>query len=195
MAVNPAWSPLLGAILGAVGAGIYFGASNATSPFLAALATVAFWTALAPPAHEGDRLPTLGILGLIASVAARGFALSHIRPGTALAICVASQAVPRAATVALAWMSRPAAAGRAHDRALHLQTPAAMAAITQGVLAALLSGLRLGIAIVLGSYLIARLTQELFYRRRGGVDAGCLGLTDQLLQILILSMGLAPSVT
>jgi cobalamin synthase len=40
----------------------------------------------------------------------------------------------------------------------------------------------------MGAFLIAKLAREFFYHRRGGVDADCLGVTEQLLEVFILAV-------
>jgi len=172
-----AWLPLFGAILGAAGAGIYLVVVKALSPSIAALAAVIFWAALSRPG-------ALGTVGILLSVIARWQALDHVATPGIVAACIASQAVARAGMVALAWVSRPVEVGLSST----LTTPAALAAAAQGIAAAFLCGLRTGIAILVGAYLLIRLARWYSYRRIGGVNSTSLGSTEQLLEILVLVM-------
>jgi adenosylcobinamide-GDP ribazoletransferase len=202
--------PLVGAILGAAGAGIYLAAAHALPSALAALLTVAFWAGISGVLHEDgladvadalragrtqekmlailkdSRIGTFGAVALVLSVILRWQAIEHIETARFLQVCIAAQAVPRAALVALAWVSRPVGTGLALAFCSTLTTPAAIAAIVQGVLAAMLCGVRPGLAIVIGTYFILRLARWYFYRRIGGVNGDCLGATEQVLEILIL---------
>ena len=69
-----------------------------------------------------------------------------------------------------------------------LSTPAAVVAISFGAAAALLCGWRAGFAMIAGSVLIVQASRAWFYRRLGGVNGDCLGFTEQLIEIFILTM-------
>jgi len=90
--------------------------------------------------------------------------------------------------VGLAWVSRPAGTGLGYALSSTLSTPTAVAALAQGVLAAFLCGARAGVVIIVGSFLIAKLARQYFYKRLGGVNGDCLGATEQILEIFILAM-------
>jgi cobalamin synthase len=90
--------------------------------------------------------------------------------------------------VGLAWISRPAGNGLGYALASTLTTPVAVAALAQGVLAAFLCGPRAGVVLIAGAFLLARLTREYCYNRRGGVDGDCLGATEQLIEVFILAL-------
>src|SRR5262249_36600047 len=122
----------------------------------------------------------------VVSIVARWQAVEHLAAGRILEIMIASQAVPRAAIVALAWISRPAGTGLGLAFSSTLTTPAAALAILQGIVAALACGIRPGVVILLGSYLVIRMTQSYFYKRIGGINGDCLGATEQILEIFIL---------
>jgi adenosylcobinamide-GDP ribazoletransferase len=205
-----AWFPLVGAALGAMGAGVYIAAGKALPPSLAALATVAFWAAASGVLHEDgladvadalragrtpermlailkdSRIGTFGAVAVVLSILARWQALEHTNAPNILCVCIAAQAVPRAAMVGLAWTSRPVGTGLGYELASTLTTPAALAALAQGIAAALLCGVGIGIEIVVGCYLIARAAQSYFYHRLGGVNGDCLGATEQILEIFVL---------
>ena len=202
--------PLIGAILGAAGAGIYLAAAYVLPASLAALLTVAFWTGISGVLHEDgladvadalragrsqetmlailkdSRIGAFGAVAIALSVLARWQALEHLATARVLEVCIAAQAVPRAALVAMAWVSRPAGTGLGHTFSHTLTTTTALVAMAQGVGAAFACGWRAGIVMVLGSYLMIRVARWLFYRRIGGVNGDCLGATEQLLEIFVL---------
>jgi adenosylcobinamide-GDP ribazoletransferase len=178
-----AWFPLVGAALGAAGAGVYLIAMPLGTP-VAAFACVLFWTVGGRVLHEGK----LAYAAVAVSMVARWLALEYFAGPGILVVCIAAQAVPRAAIVGLAWVSRPSGTGIGYALCSTLTTPAAVAALAQGVLAAFLCGARAGAVLSVGTFLIARLSREYFYKRRGGVNGDCLGATEQLLEIFILAM-------
>jgi adenosylcobinamide-GDP ribazoletransferase len=202
--------PLVGAILGAAGAAIYIALSRALPSSIAALIVVAFWAAVSGVLHEDgladaadafragrsrekmtailkdSRIGTYGAVAIVLSIVARWQAIEHLTSINIFAAFIAAQATPRAGIVALAWVSRPAGTGLGHAFASTLTTPVALFAISQGIAAALACGIRPGLTIILGSYLILRVAQWYFYRRIGGVNGDCLGATEQILEIFIL---------
>jgi adenosylcobinamide-GDP ribazoletransferase len=207
-----AFFPLIGAIIGAAGAGVYLLAARAFPVSIAALATVVFWIAISGVLHEDgladvadavragrsrervlailkdSRIGTYGAVAILLSVLARWQALEFLATPRVVEVMIASQAVPRAAIVAMAWCSRPAGSGLGFALASTLSTPAALAAMAQGVAAALLCGWRPGFAMIAGSVLIVQAARAWFYRRLGGVTGDCLGFTEQLLEIFVLVM-------
>jgi adenosylcobinamide-GDP ribazoletransferase len=207
-----AFFPFVGAGLGAAGAGIYLLAAVAFPVSIAALATVTFWIAISGVLHEDgladvadavragrsrervlailmdSRIGTYGAVAVLLSVLARWQALEYLATARVVAALIAAQAVPRAAIVGMAWCSRPAGSGLGLALASTLGTPAALAAMAQGVAAALLCGWRPGFAMIAGSVLIAQASRGWFYLRLGGVNGDCLGFTEQLIEIFILLM-------
>jgi adenosylcobinamide-GDP ribazoletransferase len=119
-------------------------------------------------------------------VIARWQAVELLSTARVLEVFIAAQAVPRAAMVGLAWVSRPVGTGLGHAFSSTLTTPGAVIALVQGVAAAFLLGVRPGVAIGLGSYLFVRIARWYFYRRIGGVNGDCLGATEQILEIFVL---------
>jgi adenosylcobinamide-GDP ribazoletransferase len=202
--------PLIGAMLGAAGAGIYLGLGRVLPSSIAALATVGFWSAISGVLHEDgladvadalragrtrekmvailkdSRIGTYGAVAIVVSILARWQAVEHLATARVVECMIAAQAVPRASIVALAWVSRPVGTGLGQEFASTLTTPATLIAIVQGIIAAVISGIRPGITIILGSYLIVRAARWYFYRRLGGVNGDCLGATEQILEIFIL---------
>jgi len=207
-----AFFPLVGAMLGAAGAGVYLLAAKAFPTSIAALATVAFWIAISGVLHEDgladvadavragrtrervlsilkdSRIGTYGAVAILLSVLARWQALEYLATPRVFETLIAVQAVPRAAMVAMAWCSRPAGSGLGYALSSTLSTPAAIAAMAQGAAAALLCGLRPGLAMMAGSVLIVQASRGWFYVRLGGVNGDCLGFTEQLIEIFILLM-------
>ncbi len=202
--------PLIGAMLGAAGAAIFIGASRALPASLAALVTVAFWTVISGVLHEDgladvadalragrtpermltilkdSRIGTYGAVAIVLSIAVRWQAVEHVATPRVFGAFIAAQAVPRAAMVALAWVSRPAGTGLGLAFSSTLTTNASVAAMVQGAAAALACGVRPGVIILLGAYLTIRISRWHFYRRIGGVNGDCLGATEQILEIFIL---------
>jgi cobalamin synthase len=174
------WFPLVGAALGAAGAGIYFIVPSA----YAAIACVAFWVVAGRVPHEGRLLYAAVTL----SAVLRWLALDSFAGPSILTACIAAQAMPRAAMVGLAWVSRPAGTGIGYAFTSTLTTPAALTAIAQGILAALLCGGRVGVVLMVGAFLIVRLAREFAYKRAGGVNGDCLGVTEQILEIFVLAV-------
>jgi adenosylcobinamide-GDP ribazoletransferase len=207
-----AFFPLVGAMLGAAGAGVYLLAAKVFPVSIAALATVVFWIAISGVLHEDgladvadavragrtrervlailkdSRIGTYGAVAILLSVLARWQALEYLATPRVLETMIAAQAVPRAAMVAMAWCSRPAGSGLGYALASTLGTPAAVAAIAQGAAAALLCGWRPGLAMMAGSVLIVQASRGWFYVRLGGVNGDCLGFTEQLIEIFVLLM-------
>ena len=207
-----AFFPLVGALLGAAGAGVYFLTAVAFPPSIAALATVAFWIAISGVLHEDgladvadavragrtrervlailkdSRIGAFGAIAILLSVLARWQALEYLATTRVVETLIAAQAVPRAAMVAMAWCSRPAGSGLGFALASTLGTPVAVMAMAQGAAAALLCGWRPGLAMIAGSVLIVQASRAWFYRRLGGVNGDCLGFTEQLIEIFILLM-------
>lgn len=199
-------------MLGAAGAGVYLLTAKAFPISIAALATVIFWIAISGVLHEDglanvadavragrsrervlailkdSRIGTYGAVAILLSVVARWQALEYLATPNVVVTLIAAQAVPRAAMVAMAWCSRPAGSGLGFALTSTLTTPAAVAAILQGVAAALLCGWRPGLAMIAGSVLIVQGSRAWFYRRLGGINGDCLGFTEQLNEISILVM-------
>jgi adenosylcobinamide-GDP ribazoletransferase len=207
---SAAFFPLVGAMLAAAGAGIYLASGRGIPASLAALLTVAFWTIISGVLHEDgladvadalragrsqekmlailkdSRIGTFGAVAIVLSLLARWQAIDQLADPRVIQIFIAAQAVPRAAMVALAWISRPAGDGLGLAFSSTLTTPAAVIAIAQGIGAAFLCGWRSGFVIVAVSYGVIRVARWYFYRRIGGVNGDCLGATEQILEIFVL---------
>lgn len=177
--------PLIGAAMGAAGAALYVAGSGVLPAWLVSLIVVAFWSAIAPvPREKGSRGMAMLLIGL--GLIARWQALENLATLQVWAVLIASQAVPRAAMVAVAWVSRPAGTGLGLAFASTLTTPFAVIALLEGAAAAFACGPRAGLVILLGSYVVIRLAQMYFYHRHGGIDGDALGATEQATEILVL---------
>jgi len=205
-----AFFPLVGAAIGSAGAGVFLLAQAAFPVPIAALATVAFWITITGVLHEDgladvadavragrsqdrvlailkdSRIGVYGAIAILLSVLARWQALEYLATPRVVETLIASQAVPRAAMVAMAWCSRPAGSGLGFSLASTLTTPAAIFAMAQGAGAALLCGCRPGLAMIAGSVLIVQAARGWFYKRLGGINGDCLGFTEQILEIFVL---------
>jgi len=210
--------PLVGAMLGAAGAGLFIAANRVLPVSIAALIVVAFWTVISGVLHEDgladvadamragrtrermiailkdSRIGTYGAVAIVLSLVARWQALEHIPAARILVVCIIAQTVPRAAMVALAWLSRPSGEGLGYAFSSSLTTTGAVIAIMQGVIASMILGWRPGVLIVAGAYLIVRGTRTYFYKRIGGVNGDCLGATEQLMEIFILILFASPQI-
>jgi adenosylcobinamide-GDP ribazoletransferase len=211
-----AFFPLIGAILGALGAGLFIATSLLLPPSIAALIAVTFWTLISGVLHEDgladvadamragrtrekmlailkdSRIGTYGAVAIVLSIVARWQALEHVPPTRILEVCIVAQSVPRAAMVALAWLARPSGDGLGQAFSASLTTTGSLIAIAQGLIATSLLGWRPAALIVAGAYLIVRGARTYFYKRIGGVNGDCLGATEQLLEIFILILFASP---
>jgi adenosylcobinamide-GDP ribazoletransferase len=208
--------PIVGAILGAAGAGIFIAANLVLPVSLSALLAVAFWTMISGVLHEDgladvadamragrtpekmlailkdSRIGTYGAVAIVLSMIARWQALQHVPAPRILLVCIVAQSVPRAAMVSLAWLSRPSGEGLGLAFASSLTTPVALIAIAQGIFFSMLLGWRPGLLILAGAYLIVRAARAYFYKRIGGVNGDCLGAVEQLLEIFVLILFASP---
>ncbi len=210
--------PLIGAILGAAGAGLFIAASFVLPTSIAALIAVTFWTAISGVLHEDgladvadamragrtkekmlailkdSRIGTYGAVAIVLSLVARWQALEHIPAARILEVCIVAQSVPRAAMVALAWLSRPSGDGLGYAFSSSLTTTGSLIAIAQGLITSMLLGWRPGMLILVGAYLILRAARTYFYKRIGGVNGDCLGATEQFLEIFVLVLFASPKI-
>jgi len=213
-----AFFPLVGAILGALGAELFIAASLVLPPSIAALIAVTFWTLISGVLHEDgladvadamragrtrekmiailkdSRIGTYGAVAIVLSIVARWQALEHVTAARILEVCIVAQAVPRAAMVTLAWLSRPFGEGLGLAFSSSLTTTGSLIAIVQGLVAAMLLGWRPGVIVIAGGYLIVRGARTYFYKRVGGINGDCLGATEQLLEIFILILFASPRI-
>jgi adenosylcobinamide-GDP ribazoletransferase len=206
--------PLVGALLGLAGAGLWLVLQSANAS-VAALLVIAFWTFLTGALHEDgladvadavrahrtpekilailkdSRIGTFGALALIFSVALRWAGLMGWAAATAASDprrfalgMAAAVAVPRAAMVYLAWRSRPVGDGLGAHFQKTLHAPAVYSAVLIGVGFALLAGLRLGLELIGVTGLVLMAAHKWFHERIGGVTGDCLGATAQAVETM-----------
>lgn len=201
--------PLVGAMLGLLGALVWNAGNVFFSPLLASLLVLALWAFLTGGLHEdgladvGDalrsyrsrdqmlailrdsRIGAHGALVLVFGVLLRWQALSALvaEPMSALA---AAQGLPRAALVALAWISRPAGSKLAAALNATLTTPLALIAIAQGFVLALLCGYPASLWLIAGTVILVLAARRYFYARLGGVNGDCLGALSQTVETYVL---------
>ena len=197
------WFPVVGALLGLVGAAV----NQAPVPLrLRPLLVLAVWALLTGALHEDgladcfdafgggrshedilrilkdSRIGTYGALALVLSVLIRWEALQ----GASGAILVAAQALPRAGIVALAWLAGPASEGTggAWARELRWWHVGGAAVLGIAIAAATLGG-KAPPAIVL-CVAVVLLAAWYFRRRIGGITGDCLGAANQVQEIGVL---------
>ena len=184
--------PLLSAVLGTAGAAIYIALSRAMPNSVAALVTVVSWTAIAR-VHRENRPARYEGIAIVLTIVARWLAIVNLADSHLWEIFIAAQTVPRAAMVALAWVSRPSGTGLGLAFSSTLSSVPALLAIAQGVAATLACGARGAVFIFAGCYVVIRFTQWFSYRRIGGINGDSLGATEQILEPLILAVFTCPS--
>jgi adenosylcobinamide-GDP ribazoletransferase len=189
------WFPVVGALLGLLGAGV--NRLSVAAP-LRSLLVLAAWALVTGALHEDgladcfdafgggtsrenilsilkdSRIGTFGALALVLSVLIRWQALMGA-PWTTLVAC---QALPRAGMVALAWMAGPAKEGLGGAWARELRWWHVLVSAAFGVGAA-------GWA-VLPCLVIVPASAWYFRRRIGGITGDCLGAVEQLQEIGVL---------
>jgi cobalamin synthase len=172
--------PLYGIALGGAGIALYVSAIQFMPIGLAALAVVLFWSSVSRAIREdvvfgaqaGLRSP-LQIAARVLMAALWVGAFIHegsTRVGVLrmAAAAIAAQTISRAGVVAMAYASRPAAGGL--ELTTRLRSGAALIAAMIGLLAALIYGVRIGAAMLVGAYLILRTARGWFYRRHQGIN-------------------------
>jgi adenosylcobinamide-GDP ribazoletransferase len=201
--------PLIGAWLGIVGAAILDQARMYVPAGLAALLVLSFWALITGGLHEDgfadcadafragrrrdvilailkdSRIGAHGALALVLLTLLRWQALTSIAadPVTSLA---AAQGLPRAAAVALVWITPPTGSGLAFGLSNTMTTPIALGAILQGLLLALWCGGRPAAILIAGAAVIVVAARRYFMLRISGVTGDCLGATAHVVEIFCL---------
>lgn len=184
--------PVVGALLGVCGAGMYL-AAGASS--FAGLLTLAFWTALTGARHERSFAAVAGgglrgALAVAISVAARWQALTGIPaldPARFALTLAASLAVSRAGMIALAWIVNPVGEGAGRKLAESLPSTRAVLALVLAIALALAAGLLPGLWMLAAAYGVVLAARWFFSRSRGGVDAESLFAAGYLTELLALA--------
>jgi len=149
------------------------------------IAIAAIWTVAMMLPQERRNIKAL-VLTAISSGILRWLALNDFAGQDRLAAFVAMQTIPRAAVVALAWVSLPGDDGPGYEFSAALTTPVAVVSIAIGLATAALCGIRTGVILVLGAFLILRTVRWFAYRYRGGADADAFAAAQLLIEIMIL---------
>lgn len=207
--------PLVGALLGAAGAGLLILLEPHFPVNLRTLLVIAFWVAVTGAFHEDgladvadacradrsreqmleimkdSRVGTFGSVALILSLGLRwqGLVGLTLDPLPAL---VAVMTLSRSAIVVLARIAEPATDGMGSMFARNVTTYVALIAVAQGLLAAVWCGPRAGVAMVGVTGAILLLSRAYFRRRIGGVTGDSLGATSQAVEtglLILLACG------
>ncbi len=201
--------PAVGAAIGAAGGGLLLALQDHLPVDLAALLVVGFWIAVTGALHEDgladvadgcraersrerileimkdSRVGTFGAVAVVLSVVVRWQGIAHLAIPVMPAL-VASQTVPRAASVVLARISHPATEGMGGALTAKITTTTAVFAALQGIAAALWCGPRAGVAVLAVTAAIVVMAKFYFQRRIGGVTGDCLGATSQVVEMSVL---------
>jgi len=204
-----AFFPLVGAGVGWIGCGVFLAAQYWLGSAIAALLVIAFWIVITGAMHEDGladvadafrahrtpgrileilkdpRVGAFGALSLLLSVSLRWQALP-ILTTPLLPSFVAAQAIPRAAMVVLAYVSRPVGNGIGAQFCGQMSLPIVLAVVVQGVAAAMWCGLRPGLVILCLTGAVVIAAHLYFDRRLGGITGDCLGAAAQVVEITIL---------
>jgi hypothetical protein len=179
--------PAMGAAIGAVAARIM----NIHPTLFIASALLLWGFVYRRRERELGRAGILGFLLLLALMILRLAALGSIGEFDRLHVfqaMVAAGALPAASLVSIAWTTRPTEDAFALRFASSLTTPMAVIAILEGVAAAFWCGLRMGAALVIGSYLILRVTRAWILWRRQGTTMQNLAIAAILIEAFALTM-------
>ena len=149
------------------------------------IAIAAIWTVAMLVPQERPNLRTLVLISISSGII-RWLTLNDFAGQDRLAAFLAMQTIPRAAMIALAWVSRPGDDGPGYEFSAALITPVAIVSIALGLATAALCGIRTGIVLVLAAYLIVRAVRWFAYRYRGGADADAFAAAQLLIEITIL---------
>lgn len=179
--LNPLWRLLYGVALGTAGAFIYL---QWPHPILPAL----LFGGLAFVPREQRRVSVTAVVIVVASVILRWIAFDALSPSQVLAVCIAAQVVSRSAMLTLAWVSTPSGDGTAEELGAGLTIPLAIVIMIIGFAAAFYCGLRPGMMIVVGAYLIVRAVRWISCRYAGGVTGDSLGATQLGTELFVLLM-------
>jgi adenosylcobinamide-GDP ribazoletransferase len=203
------WFPVIGALLGWTGCGVFLVARQWWSDTISAVLVLLFWIAITGALHEDGladvadafrgfrsasrileimrdpRTGAFGVVALVVTLLLRWQALTSLQ-APLLPSLVASQAIPRAGMVILGYVARPVGSGMGLRFCRHLTAPVALGAAVQGLLAGLWCGIRPGLAIVCMSAAIVVAARLFFDRRLGGINGDCLGATAQVMEVTVL---------
>jgi adenosylcobinamide-GDP ribazoletransferase len=209
-----AWSaalyPLVGALLGLAAWGLDAALRAVLPPAILVLLILALWVVVTGGLHEDgladaadafgsqttregihrvlkdSHIGAYGVLALILSMALRWQALAHMPPAALPAALLASQVLPRAGIVTLAYVAGPATAGSGGALAKSLRAAQVVTAWVLALLAVLPFGWKIALLAGAIALLVAALCQAYFHRKIGGVTGDCLGAANQLQEIAVV---------
>ena len=209
-----AWSavfyPAVGALLGGFGVSVFELLGGRLAPSVVALIILALWAFLTGALHEDgladsfdafgsqasredilrilkdSRIGTYGAMALVLATLLRWQGLSLLPPEGLIFGLMASQVLPRAGVVLLAYWAGPATAGTGGGMAAALT--AAPVIVTFSLAMAILAPIGGAQLLVptLGCLFITGLLAIYFRQRLGGVTGDCLGAAEQLQEIVVL---------
>jgi hypothetical protein len=184
--------PIAGAIMGLCGYALIMALPNGVG----ATAAIILWTAFTLARGERafarwvPRLPMFGTLLGFCTLLLRQYAL--MSPAASAVRIIAAMTVGPAASVALAWVSRPVD-GAAFRRLSVLTTPAAIMAMLEGVGASFACGTRVASMLIVFAYVLVRVASAFLERRFGGVRGSDLDafrvVVETVALVLLCSMG------
>jgi adenosylcobinamide-GDP ribazoletransferase len=210
LAWSAAFYPLVGALLGLAAWGLYAVLSAVMPQSILMLLVLALWAVVTGGLHEDgladaadafgsqttregihrvlkdSHVGTYGVLALILSMALRWQGLAHMPAAALPAALLASQVLPRAGIVTVAYVAGPATPGSGGAVAKSLRG----AQVATGWVLALLLVVPFGwqLALLAGAItlVVATLCQAYFHRKIGGVTGDCLGAANQLQEIAVV---------
>ncbi len=210
LAWSAAFYPLVGALLGLVGWGVYAALRAVLPQAIIVLLIVALWIVVSGGLHEDgladvadafgsqttregihrvlkdSHLGSYGVLALILSIALRWQALAHMPAAALPAALLASQVAPRAGITTLAFVAEPATPGSGGALAKSLRGTQLVTAWLLALLLLVPFGWRIALLSGAITLVVAALSQAYFHRKLGGVTGDCLGAANQLEEMAVL---------
>ena len=209
-----AWSavfyPAVGALLGGFGVSVFELLGGRLEPSLIALIILALWAFVTGALHEDgladtfdafgsqasredilrilkdSRIGSYGAVALVLTTLLRWQGLSLLPPEGLIFGLMASQVLPRAGVVLLAYWAGPATAGSGGGMAAALTAAPVVVTISLSMaILAPIGGAQLLVPAI-SCLLITGLLAIYFRRRLGGVTGDCLGAAEQLQEIVVL---------
>jgi len=204
--------PVVGALLGVLGVAVYQLLAPRVPRELLALLILAMWTLLTGGLHEDgladtfdafgggwsredilrilkdSRIGVFGALALLFSVLIRWQALVLMPPERVIEALMASQVLPRAGIVTLAFLAGPAAPGTGGAWAAALSVGHVLGAVALGTgILAPVARWRL-LPLAAACVLLVLLLGAYFRKKIGGITGDCLGAANQLQEVAILAL-------
>jgi adenosylcobinamide-GDP ribazoletransferase len=202
--------PLIGAWIGIIGAALFDLSRMYMPTAVAAMLVLTFFALLTGGLHEDgfadcadafragrrrdvilailkdSRIGAHGALALILSSLLRWQALTTLAVVDPVPSLAAAQGLPRAAAVALVWITPATGSGLGFRLSNSMTTPIAIGAILQGLLLAMWCGDKSALILIAGAVLIVLAARRYFMLRIGGVTGDCLGATAHAVEIFCL---------